>query len=61
LRRTDFWVQASQGQEDVGGGDERDVVVPALPGASFVVVQAEVGFDFAVVVLDAPAEFGRAD
>src|SRR3954453_11399247 len=39
------------------GGDEGDVVVPALPGAACVVVQAEAGLDFAVVVLDAPAQF----
>jgi hypothetical protein len=44
-----------QGQERVGGGDQGDVVVDALPGAAFVVVQTEPGFDFAVVVFDAPA------
>jgi hypothetical protein len=44
-----------QGEEGVHGRHKGDVVVPALPGAAFVVVQAEAGFDFAVVVLDAPA------
>ena len=28
-------------EEAVGGGDERGVVVPAEPGAAFVVVEAE--------------------
>jgi hypothetical protein len=41
----------------VGCADEGGVVVPALPGAAFVVVQTETGFDFAVVVFDAPAQF----
>src|SRR5690606_26635788 len=57
-RRGVFWVEALQGKESVGGGDEGDVVVPAGPGAAFVVVQAEAVFEFAVVVLDAPAQFG---
>jgi hypothetical protein len=45
----------------VCGGDEDDVVVPAVPGAAFEVGQAQGLFHFAVVVLDAPAEFGEAD
>lgn len=53
-----LWVEALQGKESVGGGDEGDVVVPAGPGAAFVVVQAEAVFELAVVVLDAPAQFG---
>ena len=43
----------------MGGGDEGDVAVPAGPGAAFEVVQAEAGFEFAVVVFDAPAGFAR--
>jgi hypothetical protein len=45
----------------VGGGDEGDVAVPAGPGAAFEVVEAESGFQFAVVVFDAPAGFAEAD
>ncbi|GGU48860.1 hypothetical protein GCM10010289_81760 [Streptomyces violascens] len=45
----------------MGGGGEGDVVVPAGPGASFEVVQAQAVFEFAVVVLDAPAQFRAAD
>jgi len=44
----------------VGGGDEGGVVMPAEPGTAFEVVQAESGFEFAVVVLDAPPHFGQA-
>src|SRR3954465_1787370 len=56
FRRRDFWVESLQGEKRVGGGHEGDVVAPALPGTAFVVVQAEAGLDFAVVVLDAPAQ-----
>ena len=42
-----------QGQEDVGGEDGRDVVVPALPGVAVVAVQPETGLDLAIVVFDA--------
>ncbi len=45
----------------MGGGDERGVVVPAEPGAAFEVVERETGFQFAVVVLDAPPDFGDRD
>jgi hypothetical protein len=34
------------------------VAVPAEPGAAFEVVQAEAAFQFAVVVLDPPPDFG---
>ena len=44
----------------MGGGDEGGVVVPAEPGAAFEVVEAEAGFEFAVVVFDAPADFRQA-
>ena len=36
-----IWVLPLQGQEPVDGGDQRGVVIPAQPGAAFVVVQAE--------------------
>jgi hypothetical protein len=45
----------------VGGGHEGDVVVPARPGTPFEVVQAQAVFEFAVVVLDAPADLGQTD
>ena len=61
FRRTGFWVEALQGAEGVRGGHEGGVVMPALPGAAFVVVEAEAGLDFAVVVFDALAEFRPAD
>jgi hypothetical protein len=44
----------------VGSGDKVDVV-PAGPGTSLEVVQAESVLEFAVVVLDAPADLGQAD
>ena len=46
------WKHASQ---------RRDVAVPAGEGAAFEVVQAEAGFQFAVVVLDPPADLGQPD
>ena len=45
----------------MGGGGEGDVAVPADEGAAFEVVEAEAGFEFAVVVFDAPAAFREAD
>ena len=48
-------VEALEREEPVGGGDQRGVVIPAQPGASFVVVQAELSFELAVVELDLPA------
>jgi hypothetical protein len=36
------------------------VVVPAEPGSSFVVVEAEFAFELAVVELDLPAHAGEA-
>lgn len=58
-----FWGsgQSLQGAEGVGDGDEGDVVVPAGPGAALEVSQAQGLFHLAVVVLDAPAEFGEPD
>src|SRR3982074_392621 len=58
-RRRGFWVKALQGKECVGGGAKRDVVVPARPRAAVGVVQTEAVLEFAVVVLDAPAQFGE--
>lgn len=45
----------------MGSGYEGDVAVPAGPGASFIVVQAQAGFEFAVVVFDAPADLAESD
>ena len=55
-----IWVLPLQGQEAVGGGDERGVVVPAEPGASLVVVEAELALELFVVELDLPAQPGQA-
>jgi len=54
-----IWVLPLQGQEAVGGGDQRGVVMPAQPGAAFVVVKAEVSFELAVVQLDLPPQPGE--
>ena len=43
------------------GGDQGDVAMPALPGAALEVVQAQAGLEFAIVVLDPPADLGIAD
>ena len=37
------------------------MTMPAEPGAAFEVVQAEAVCEFAVVVLDAPADLGQSD
>ncbi len=51
-----FWVEPFEGEEGVGGGDERGVVVPAEPGAAFVVVEAEFALELFVVELDLPTQ-----
>src|SRR5262249_12650862 len=51
--------QALLGQEGVGAGDERAVVVEAEVAAAFVVVEAELAFELAVVELDRPAQAGE--
>lgn len=35
-------------------------MLPAEPGVSFEVVESERGFEFSVVVFDAPADLGQA-
>ena len=56
-----FWVGESQpGQEHVGGGGQGGVVVPAGPAAAFEMVEPDTGFQFPVVVFDAPADGGFA-
>ena len=47
--------------EEVGGGHEGHVVVPAGVGAAFEVSQAEACCQFPVVVFDAPPDFGQAN
>src|SRR2546430_17348153 len=61
-RRMRFWVEPFEGEEAVRDGDERDVMMPALVGAAFEVVESEPVFELAVVVLDPPAQLqiGRA-
>ena len=48
--------QALQGEEGVGAGDERAVVVETGIASAFVVVEAEFSFELAVVELDRPAQ-----
>ncbi len=45
-----FWVGPEQGAEGLGQGGEGDMAVPAEVGAALEVVQAEAGFQLAVVV-----------
>jgi hypothetical protein len=45
----------------VGDRDERDVVVPAGPGAALEVIEAERVFEFAVVLFYAPAQLGEGN
>lgn len=49
------------GDEQLCCGDEGEVVVEAVEGSSFEVVQAESGLEFAVVVLGSPSHFGEFD
>src|ERR1700733_14552338 len=49
-------VEAFESQEAVRGSHERGAVIPAQPRATFVVVQAELSFELAVVELDLPAQ-----
>ena len=39
----------------MGGADQGDVVVPAVPGAALEVVQAEAVFELPVVVFNLPS------
>src|SRR5438105_9746654 len=55
-----FWVEPFQGQEGVGAGDQRGVVVEAEVASAFVVVEAEFAFELAVVELDRPPQPGEA-
>ena len=47
--------------ECLGQGGECDVAVPAGVAAAFEVVESESVFEFAVVVLDPPADLGESD
>jgi len=42
----------------VRGGDQRGVVIPPQPGASFVVIESEFAFELLVVKLDLPPQPG---
>ncbi len=46
-------------QEGVGQTDKRDVMMPALPAAPFVMVQSQFLFQLLVVLFDSPAQFGQ--
>src|SRR5579875_19788 len=50
-----------QGQECVRDRDQGDVVIPAAVGAAFEVIESESVFEFAVVMLDAPAQLPQPD
>ena len=58
-RRIGFWVEAEQGAESLGEDGEGDMAMPAGEGSSLEVVEAEPGFEFSVVVFDAPADLGQ--
>ena len=55
-----IWVLPLQGHEPVRGGHERGVVIPAEPGAAFVVIEPEFAFELFVVELDLPPQPGEA-
>src|SRR5687767_13391527 len=59
--RPGFRAPAFEGEKGVGDRHTGDVVMPAAVGAAFEVSQAEGVLEFAVVVLDAPAELGEPD
>ena len=50
-----------QDQQRVGHRGQRDVVMPARPGAPFKVIEAEFFRAFAVGLLDAPGPFRQPD
>ena len=54
-----FWVEPFEGEEGVGAGDERGVVVEAEVAAALVVVEPELALELAVVELDRPAQPGE--
>ena len=45
----------------MGGGGQGGVVVPADPAAAFEMVKSDTGFQFPVVVFDAPADLREAN
>ena len=47
--------EADLSDEEVGGGYEGCVAVPAVEGSAFEVGEAEAGFKFSVAGLDAPS------
>src|SRR5919201_5964859 len=59
--RPESRASAFEGEEGVGDGDQRDVVLPAAVAAALEVVEAERVLELAVVVLDAPADLGQTD
>ena len=63
-RRQAFFGAAAQAglflsQEDERRRDQGYMMMEALPGATFKMIQAQFVLEFAVVLLDAPARFGR--
>src|SRR3954465_11537733 len=56
-----FWVQAQQGAKRLSEDGERDMTVPSCERSPFEVIHTEPGFQFAVVVLDAPADLRQPD
>src|SRR3954468_13191130 len=57
-----FWAGQPQfGEEQVGSADQGDVTMPAGKGAALKVGKAQSGLEFAVVMLDPPADLGQPD
>ena len=52
-----FTTQGFQGEKGVCNHDHRYVMVPSLPVATFVVIQAEFFFELVLILLDLPTAF----
>jgi len=60
VRPLRFWVEPLEGEEGVGAGDERAVVMEAEVASAFVVVEPELALELAVVELDLPGQPGES-
>ena len=52
-----FASQGFQSEEGMRDHDHRHMMVPPLPVAAFVVIQAEFFFELVIILLDLPAAF----
>ncbi len=50
-----------QGEEGMCRGTERDVVMKAVPGTPFKVIEAEFALQFLVIPLDPPTQLAELD